>query len=156
MAYYHMTRENVAHSILEQGLKGGHGKNGTAIEYSEVPKVYLSEEPFYDFERYGRSCIIIWLSEEELKELGGYQVGQTGTWVIKGNVADEDKVLIPPAHLTEAWREFETGNCEPSKWCTFDCPQHEECELIEMCPYCYKPQVEAGDLETCDCEKMKS
>jgi hypothetical protein len=136
--FYHMTREKNVESILKHGLRGGHNQNGTAIEYSETPAVYFTNTPTWCPQRYGRSCIIIKITKEKLEELGAQRL--TGrTWKIKGEVGNEVKTLIPPEYLSEAWTDYNNGNCVPTGWCKFDCPEYRECPLLNTCKYCGNP-----------------
>ncbi|RKY30573.1 MAG: hypothetical protein DRP74_06770 [Candidatus Omnitrophota bacterium] len=126
---FHYTEYDVAQKIKEEGLRGGHGTHGgLPQEYTEVPTLYLATTilPDSDAERYGNYPLIVEISEDKLRELGGIYYDWANVWILKG-----EGILIPPEYIRDPNEEFKEGICEPTSWCKAYCPMYEECELVK-------------------------
>jgi len=123
MELWHATTKQASKKILLEGLRGGNGLHGgMAIEYSETPTLYITENsiPDEDLERYGGMLLLITISKRKLKEMGFHEI--CGTWIKEG-----DGILLDAEYISNPAKNYKHGCCSPCRWCEAYCEDYDDC-----------------------------
>ncbi len=119
MRYYHYTDSRNIASIMENCLKPGDNRNGTAFDLALSdcePAIFLTTSYIGENDKYGGYCLEINIP----KNIKIYPTLCPTTFFIKQKIS--------PENITDLYQEYIDGVCEPSIFC-------EECPLKKECSY---------------------